>query len=80
MNYQDYRQSLKQKLSDKVHQEISSFREGMLGKPPQEIFDAHYQIDIKNDITEYIFNTNYSIQVAKALLKSPNLLYEIYDG
>lgn len=79
MNYQDYRQSLNQRLSDKVQQELSSFREEMLGKPPQEIFDAAYQIAIKNDIAECISNTNYSPQAAKALLKSPNLLQEIYD-
>lgn len=79
MNYQDYRQSLNQRLCDKVQQELSSFREEMLGKSPQEIFDAAYQIAIKNDIAECISNTNYSPQAVKALLKSPNLLQEIYD-
>lgn len=79
MNYQDYRQTLNQRLSDKVQQELSSFREEMLDKPPQELFDAAYQIAIKNDIAECIANTNYSPQAAKALLKSPNLLQEIYD-
>ena len=79
LNYQDYSQSLNQRLSVKVQQELSSFQEEMLGKPPQEIFDAAYQIAIKNDIAECISNTNYSSQAVKALLKSPNLLQEIYD-
>lgn len=51
----------------------------MLGKSPQEIFDEAYQIAIKNDIAECVFNTNHSPQAVKALLKSPNLLQEIYD-
>ena len=79
MNYQDYRQNLNQRLTDKVQQELSAYREEMLEKPPQEIFDAAYQITIKSDIADCISNTNYSPQAAKALLKSQNLLQEIYD-
>lgn len=40
MNYQEYKQSLNQRLTDKVQRELSAFREEMLGKPPQEIYDA----------------------------------------
>lgn len=79
MNYQDYRQTLNQRLTAKVQQELSTYREEMLNKPPQDIYDAAYQITIKSDIAECISNTNYSPQAAKALLKSPNLLQEIYD-
>ncbi len=79
MNYQDYRQTLNQRLTAKVQQELSAYREEMLNKPPQDIYDAAYQITIKSDIAECISNTNYSPQAAKALLKSPNLLQEIYD-
>lgn len=38
-----------------------------------------YQIVIKNDIAECFSNTDYSPQTVKALMKSPNLLQEIYD-
>ena len=37
MNYQEYKQSLNQRLTDKVQRELSAFREEILGKPPQEI-------------------------------------------
>ena len=79
MNYQEYKQSLNQRLTDKVQRELSAFREEMQGKPPQEIYDMAYQIVIKNDIAECFSNTDYSPQTVKALMKSPNLLQEIYD-
>lgn len=79
MNYQEYKQSLNQRLTDKVQRELSAFQEEMLGKPPQEIYDAAYQIALKNDIAECFSETDYSPQAAKALLKSPNLLQEVYD-
>ena len=66
-------------LPDKVQQELSVFQKEMLSKSPQEIFDAAYQIQVKNDIAECILNANYSPQAVKALLKSPNLLQDIYD-
>lgn len=44
MNYQEYKQSLNQKLTDKVQKELSAFREEMQGKLPQEIYDDAYQI------------------------------------
>ena len=79
MNYQNYRQKLNQQLNDKVRQELSTFQKEMLSKSPQEIFDAAYQITIKNDIAECILNANYSPQAVKALLKSPDLLQDIYE-
>lgn len=79
MSYQDYRQSLNRQLSDKVQQELASFREEMLSKSPQEIYKAAYQITTKNEIAECFADTNYSPNVVKALMKSPNLLNEIYE-
>lgn len=79
MNYQEYRQSLNQRLTDKVQRELSSFREEMQAKTPQEIYDAAYQIAMKNEIADCFFNANYSPQAAKALMKSPNLLQDIYE-
>lgn len=78
MNYQEYRQSLNRRLTDKVQQEFSVFREEIKQKSPQEIYDAAYQIALKSDIAECFSETNYSPQAAKALLKSPNLLNDIY--
>ena len=78
MNYQEYRQSLNRRLTDKVQRELSSFREEMQQKSPQKIYEAAYQIALKNDIAECFSEADYSPQAAKALLKSPNLLNDIY--
>ena len=79
MNYQEYRQSLNQRLTDKVQRELSSFREEMQAKMPQEIYDAAYQIAMKNEIADCFSNVDYSPQAAKALMKSPNLLQDVYE-
>ena len=79
MNYQEYRQSLNQKLAERVQRELADFREDILSKSPQEIYDAAYQIIIKSDIAECFSDADYSPQVAKALMKSPNLLQDIYE-
>ena len=79
MNYQEYRQSLNQRLTYKVQRELSSFREEMQAKTPQEIYDAAYQIAMKNEIADCFSNADYSLQAAKALMKSPNLLQDIYE-
>jgi len=51
----------------------------MQAKTPQEIYDAAYQIAMKNEISDCFSNVDYSPQVAKALMKSPNLLQDIYE-
>jgi uncharacterized membrane protein YheB (UPF0754 family) len=79
LNYQEYRQSLNCKLTDKVEQELTAFREEMLSKTPQEVYEAAYQIALKSDIAECFSETNFSPQAVKALMKSPNLLHEIYQ-
>ena len=79
MDYQKYRQSLNQKLAKKVQCELADFREDILSKSPQEIYDAAYQIILKSDIAECLFEADYSPQAAKALMKSPNLLQDVYE-
>ena len=64
MNYQAYRQSLNQKLVDRVQREFADFREDILSKSPQEIYDAAYQIIIKNDIAECFSEAEYARRVA----------------
>ena len=51
----------------------------MQAKTPQEIYDAAYQIAMKNEIADCFSNADYSPQTAKALMKSPNLLQGIYE-
>ena len=79
MNYQEYRQSLNQRLTDRVQRELTCFREEMQAKTPQEIYDAAYQIAMKNEIADCFSNADYPSQTAKALMKSPNLLQDIYE-
>ncbi len=79
MDYQEYRQSLNQKLAERVERELADFREDILSKSPQEIYDAAYQIIIKSDIAECFSDADYSPQAAKALMKSLNLLQDIYE-
>ena len=79
MNYQEYRQSLNQKLAERVEHELADFREDILSKSPQEVYATAYQIIIKSDIAKCFSEANYSPQAAKALMKSPNLLQDIYE-
>ena len=51
----------------------------MQAKTPQEIYDAAYQIAMKNEIADCFSNADYSPQTAKALMKSPNLLQDVYE-
>ncbi|MEN7440442.1 DUF3848 domain-containing protein [Anaerostipes caccae] len=79
MNYQEYRQSLNQKLAERVERELADFREDILSKSPQEIYDIAYQITIKSDIAKCFSDADYSPQAAKYLMKSSNLLQDIYE-
>lgn len=79
MDYQEYRESLNQKLAEKVQCELADFREDILSKSPQEIYNAAYQIIIKSDIAECFSEADYSPQAAKALMKSSNLLQDVYE-
>lgn len=79
MNYQEYKQSLNQKLTERVQKELSSFQEEMLSKSTQEIYGAAKQIAVKNEIVKCFSDKDFSPQAVKALLKSPNLLHEIYE-
>jgi len=79
MSYQEYKGHLNNQLYKKVQNELATFHEELLQKSPQEIIDVAYQIALKNDIAECFTDTDYSPQVTKALLKSPNLSNEIYE-
>ncbi len=55
MDYQEYKQSLNQKLAEKVQCELADFREDILSKSSQEIHDTANQIII---IVAWVFNAN----------------------
>lgn len=79
MTYKDYKQSLNQKLAGKVQQELLNFQKEIQEKTPQEVYDMSQQTFIKEEIAKCFSNPDYSPQAAKALLKSSNLLHEIYE-
>ncbi len=79
MDYQEYRQSLNRKLAEKVQRELADFRKDILSKSPLEVYDAANQIILKSDIAECFSDADYSPQAAKALMKSSNLLQDIYE-
>lgn len=79
MDYQEYRKLLNEKLSDRVQQELDTFREEIKQKSPQEIFDAAYEIVFKTDIAECLSEPDYSPNAVKAMMKSPNILEDIYQ-
>ena len=79
MTYKDYKQSLNQKLADKVQQELLNFQKGIQAKTSGEVNDTAQQTFIKEKIAKYFLHPDYSPQAAKALLKSPDLLHDIYE-
>jgi hypothetical protein len=79
MTYKDYKQSLNQKLADKVQQELLNFQKEIQAKTSGEVNDTAQQTFIKEEIAKYFLHPEYSPQAAKALLKSPDLLHDIYE-
>ncbi|MBS5385894.1 MAG: DUF3848 domain-containing protein [Clostridiales bacterium] len=79
MTYEERRQSLNEKLGDRVQKEYESFCEEIKKKSPQEIFDAAYQIVFKTDIAECFSETDYSSNTVRAMMKSPNILEDVYQ-
>lgn len=75
----NYKKELNLRLYDKVQHELNSFREEVLTKPPQEIYEKAYQITIKTDFAECFYNCDFSVKTVKEMLKSPDLLEEIYQ-
>lgn len=79
MTYKDYKQSLNQKLTDKVQQELLNFQKEIQAKTSREVNDMAQQAAIKEEIAKCFLHPDYSPWAVKALLKSSNLLNEIYE-
>ncbi|MFR5875280.1 MAG: DUF3848 domain-containing protein [Eubacterium sp.] len=79
MNYQIYKQSLNQKLIDKVQSELADFSEETLKKSKNDIYDKANEIATKIVIADCLSKLDYSPSAARAMLKSSNLLNDIYD-
>lgn len=71
---------LKNKLFEKVEQELKNFKEGLKLKSPKEIIDNSYKLVCMMETKDYLlYDREYSNFELRTLLKSSNLLEECYD-
>ena len=71
--YQKRKQDLNHLLYEKVQSELAAFHEEMLAKTSKEIYEAAHEI------AKVFAGSDYSPLSAAVLLKSENLLQDIYD-
>lgn len=77
--YQKQKQDLNHLLYEKVQSELAVFQKEMLTKTPEEIYEAAHEIAVKHKIAKVFAGSDYSPISAAVLLKSENLLQDIYD-
>lgn len=77
--YQKRKQALNHLLYEKVQSELTAFHEEILAKTPKEIYEAAHEIAVKHEIAKVFADSDYSPFSASVLLKSENLLQDIYD-
>lgn len=77
--YQKRKQDLNHLLYEKVQSELAAFHEEMLAKTSKEIYEAAHEIAVKHEIAKVFAGSDYSPLSAAVLLKSENLLQDIYD-
>ena len=70
---------LNQRLREMVRQEYEAFRQTVLGKSPQEIYDMTREIAVKEEAAALIFNTEFPAETADAMLKAGKVLQKIYE-
>ena len=77
--YRERKRELNHQLYERVQSELAVFHKEMLGKTPEEIYEAAYEIAAKHEIAAAFAHIDFSPVSVKALLKSPNLLNDIYE-
>lgn len=77
--YQKRKQDLNHLLYEKVQSELAVFQKEMLAKTPEEIYEAAHEIAMKHEIAKVFAGSDYSPLSAAVLLKSENLLQDIYN-
>ena len=71
---------LRQKLYDRVYEELEAFKAELLDKSPQDIIENAYAIVIREDIVSEIeCGSQYSDEQYKALLRLKYPLASLYD-
>ena len=71
--YRKRKRELNHQLYERVQSELAVFHKEMLGKTPEEIYEAAHEI------AAAFAHIDFSPVSVKALLKSPNLLNDIYE-
>lgn len=77
--YREKKQELNHQLYERVQSELAVFQKEMLGRNPQEIYESAHEIAAKHEIAAAFAHTDFSPMGVRALLKSPNLLHDIYE-
>ncbi len=76
--YREKKQELNHQLYERVQSELAAFQKEMMGRTSQEIYESAYEIAAKHEIAAAFAHTEFSPMGARTLLKSPNLLDDIY--
>lgn len=80
MKEESINKELKDRLVDKVEQELKEFKESLKSKSPEEIIDNSYKLVCMMETKDYLlYDREYSNFELKTLLKTSNLLDECYD-
>ena len=77
--YRERKRELNHQLYERVQSELAVFHKEMLGKTPEEIYEAAHEIAAKHEIAAAFAHIDFAPVSVKALLKSPNLLNDIYE-
>ena len=77
--YRERKRELNHQLYERVQSELAVFHKEMLGKIPEEIYEAAHEIAAKHEIAAAFAHIDFAPVSVKALLKSPNLLNDIYE-
>lgn len=67
------------RLYEKMRDEQDKYRDWLLNQPPSEILNHTYEYTMREDIVMCMEELELSPQQAKALLKSPYPLADVYD-
>ena len=76
--YRERKRELNHQLYERVQSELAVFYKEMLRRTPEEIYESAHEIVARYEIAAAFSGTDYSPANVRALLKSPNLLDDIY--
>lgn len=72
-------EQMKEKLFEKVENELNDFKEELKQKTPNEIIENAYKLTAMDGIIGELKERNFDKEELKALLKEDNLLSEFYE-